>query len=153
VGTLADASGLLVGPVLRGGYRVVPRVEITARAGYLFGFGKDRGGGNTTSVSFIPIWLGARYFVLDPHAGPYGAAEVGLNLSQLHLDPDPGSIADDAKALRARGGFNVGAGYVVSTRLPIDFRVQFMYFNVLGTETGDKPFLGLGLSAGYTFAF
>ena len=152
-GTLSDASGPLLGPMVRGGYRVKPPLEITARAGYLFGFGKDRGRGTTTSESLLPIWVGARYFVLDPHAGPYGAAEVGLNLLQLHIDPDPGSVADDAKKLRARGGFDLGLGYVLSKRLPIDFRVQFTYFNLLGTETGDKAFLGLGLSAGYTFAF
>ena len=152
VGTLGDATGPLLGPLVRGGYRVTLPVEITARAGYLFGLGKDQGGGATTRLSMIPVWVGARYFVLDPHAGPYAAGEIGLNLLQLHLDPDPGSIADEAKKLRARVGFDLGFGYVVSKTLPIDFRVQFTHFNLLGTETGDKAFLGLGLSAGYTFA-
>lgn len=152
LGTLGDATGPLIGPLVRGGYRVTPRVEITARAGYLFGLGKDRGGGATTSLSLIPLWVGARYFAIAPQAGPYAAGEVGLNLSQLHLDPDPGSIADDAKKLRARVGFDLGLGYVVSKTLPVDFRVQFTYLNLLGTETGDKAFLGLGLSMGYTFS-
>lgn len=151
VGTLATASGPLLGPVLRVGYRITPRLEVTGRAGYLFGFGTNRGGGSSSSVSFIPIWAGARYFVMHPDAGLYAAGELGLNLSQLHLDPDPGSAADDAKKLRARVGFNLGVGYVISKALPLDFRVQFMHFNLLGTETGDKPFLGVGLSAGYTF--
>lgn len=151
LGTLGDISGPLIGPVLRISRRVTPRVELMMRAGYLFGLSKDRGAGNSSSVTYVPIGLGGRYFVLRPHAGLYAGAEVGLNLSQLHLDPDPGAAADSAKKLRARVGYNLGVGYVISTALPIDFRIQLIHFNLLGTDTGDKPFVGLGLSAGYAF--
>jgi hypothetical protein len=148
LGTLADSTGLEIGPMVRAGYRVTPRVDLTLRAGYLFGFGKERGR-NTTSISVLPIAIGARFFILDPASGPYAAGEVCLNLSQLHLDPDPGNVD---LAYRARVGFTLGGGYVISKSLPIDLRAQFTHFNLLGTETGNKPFFGLGISAGYTFA-
>lgn len=151
LGTLGDISGPLIGPVLRISRRITPRVELMLRGGYLFGLSKDRGAGNSSSVAYVPIGLGGRYFVLRPHAGLYAGAEVGLNFSQLHLDPDPGGAADSAKKLRARVGYNLGVGYVISTGLPIDFRIQLMHFNLLGTDTGDKPFVGVGLSAGYAF--
>lgn len=148
VGDLSDGTGVLLGPVLRGGYRVLPPLEVTGRIGYLFGFNKSVGGGSS-SLSDIPIWAGARYFFLDPDAGPYGGAEIGLNV--LRASASAGGI--DFSDSTTRFGFNLQAGYVISKELPIDFKLQFSHLNLLGQEDGETAALGIGLSAGYTYQF
>lgn len=166
LGDLADASGLQIGPVLRGGYRVTPNLEITARLGYLVGLKKDRSvatgvpgvGAVTVSSGFnlIPIWAGARYFFMDPNAGVYGSAEVGLNI--LSPTVSQGTAGDSLTRL----GANLGVGYVISKDLPIDIRANFLIYNLLlkesdkniGPVTITEPtYFGVGLSAGYTFQF
>jgi hypothetical protein len=155
VGDFSDATGPLIGPVVRVGYRVAPAAEVTGRIGFLYGISKsetvDTGLG-TVSVSYgvndIPVWIGGRYFFMQPDAGLYGAAEVGLNVLKGHADG--GGTSGNSQT---RFGFDVGVGYVISPELPIDFRLQFTHFNLLGTETGEKSLFGLGLSAGYTASF
>lgn len=149
VGKLSDATGVLLGPVAHGGYRILPPLELTARIGYLFGFNKDQGNGVSTSVSDLPIWAGARYFFLDPDAGPYGAGELGFNI--LHSSGSSGGIS--ASETNARFGFNLAAGYVISKELPIDLKAQFSFLNLLGQSDGEKAALGIALSAGYTYQF
>lgn len=156
IGDLSDATGPLIGPLVRFGYRVIPPLELTGRIGYLFGIGKTPAGSTTSvSVSDIPVWVGGRYFFMEPRAGFYGAAEIGLNFLKPHLSPDPPSnpLTDELLKTRTRFGFNLGVGYVISEDLPIDIRAQFMDLNLLGTNTGETAQLGLGLSVGYTFSF
>lgn len=158
---------MLLGPILRAGYRVTPRLELGLRAGILFGFNHaqaiaaDDGSSYSTSQTLIPVWVGARYFFFRPNAGLYARAEIGLNLLQVHFHPDTAVNGDTSSAekVHARGGFDVGAGWVVSEKLPIDIHVQFTYLNLLGTQTdaasgiSDDPFLGINLGVGYTLSF
>ena len=153
LGDFADGSGPQIGPLVRFGYRVIPALELTARTGYLFGLSKDQGANVSTSVSNIPIWLGARYFFMDAPAGFYGAAELALNLMTVHSSVTVLGQSADASTGFTREGFNLGAGYVISKELPIDIRAQFSMLNLLGKETGEKTFFAVGLSAGYTFMF
>jgi hypothetical protein len=154
LGDLADFTGPQLGPLVRFGYRVIPNLELTARTGYLFGLSKDQGGGGVkTSISNIPVWLGARYFFMEPYAGFYGAAELAINLMSVHSTVTVlGNEVSGSTGL-TREGFNLGAGYVISKDLPIDIRAQFSMLNLLGKETGEKTFFAVGLSAGYTFQF
>ena len=162
LGDLSDASSLQIGPLVRGGYRVIPNLELTARLGYLIGLKKERTIGTgvgtvtvSTGFNLIPIWAGARYFFMDPYAGVYGAAELGLNI----LAPTT-SIGNAGDSL-TRIGANLGVGYVISKELPIDIRAQFQIYNLLLKESAsgagftiDEPtYFGLGISAGYTFQF
>lgn len=150
-GDLADATGPQIGPVFRAGYRVMPNLEVTGRIGYLFGFSKSVGAGQfeaDTSLSVIPIWAGARYFFMEPKAGLYGAAELGLNFLTAHASVGGVSASGDTQT---RLGANLGAGYVISKELPIDIRAQLSMYNLLGREDGENVSLGIGLSAGYTF--
>jgi hypothetical protein len=155
VGDLADGTGPFIGALLRFGYRVMPELEATARVGYLYGLGKDVGGGSSVGISDIPVWVGARYFILEPSAGLYAGAEIGANILKPHISPTPPSnpITDKALESRTRFGFNLGVGYVVSKELPIDIRAQLSHLNLLGTESGEKAALGIGISAGYTLQF
>jgi len=139
-------------------YRVIPKLDITGRVGYLVGFRQDAGSllGQSISTGFnlLPIWAGARYFFMENGAGVYGAAEIGLNVLIPTTSAD-GTAPDS----RARLGVNVGVGYVISKELPIDLRVQFTMYNLLfknGADAAllqvDEPnYFGIGLSAGYTF--
>lgn len=153
LGDLGDASGPLIGPVLRAGYRVTPPLELTLRIGYLFGLSKETGPVKT-SISMIPIWVGARYFFMEPYAGVYGAAELAVNMITPHAEVGGTSVDGDSST---RFGANLGVGYVISKDLPIDIRAQFMLLNLLGKEdvagVEEKTYMGLGLSAGYTFQF
>jgi hypothetical protein len=155
-GSLSDITGPMVGPLIRGGYRVIPALEITGRIGYLYGFTKSvsvpnaPAGAATTSwsVSDIPIWVGARYFFMDPPAGFYAAFELALNLMTTHLN-----LGTSTDTGLTREGFNIGAGYVLSPAVPIDIRAQFTMFNLLGKQTDEDSFLAVGLSVGYSFFF
>lgn len=150
-GDLADGTGPQLGPLFRAGYRVMPSLEVTGRIGYLGGFSKSQGGANgadvSTSVAVIPIWAGARYFFMEPKAGLYGAAEIGLNFISASVSAGDVSVSDST----TRFGANLGAGYVISKELPIDIRAQLSMYNLLGRNDGESVFLGVGLSAGYTF--
>jgi hypothetical protein len=149
VGDMSNGTGPQIGALLRGGYRVIPPLEITARIGYLFGLNKDQGAGISTNISNIPIWVGARYYFMDAPAGLYADAELALNLMQANVSG--GGLSGSTGATRE--GFNVGAGYVISSDLPIDIRAQYSYFNLLGTNSGEKGLMGIGLSVGYSLFF
>lgn len=158
LGDLGDASGPLIGPVLRVGYRVMPPLELTLRAGFLFGISKDRSQGGidaSSGINIIPVHVGARYFFMEPYAGLYGAAEIGMNI--ISPKASVGGTSVDGLDSQTRFGANIGAGYVISKDLPIDIRAQFMMFNLIGKEStagvDEATQFGLGLSAGYTFQF
>ncbi len=147
----SNATGPLIGVLVHGGYRVIPALEITGRIGYLYGLSKSQGqiAGQdySTSISDIPIFVGARYYFMEPPAGLYGAAEIGANLLSVKASVAGQSASNGA----TREGINLGVGYVISPDLPIDIRAQFMYLNLLGTDSGEKGEYGLGISAGYSF--
>lgn len=156
IGRFADSTGPLIGPLVRFGYRVIPALELTARTGYLFGIGKTPpGASGDASISFsdIPIWLGARYFFMEPNVGLYGSAELAVNLLTAHVSGGGLSASEG----QTREGFNLGVGYVISKELPIDIRAQFSMLNLLGKDStlgvSEPTLLAIGISGGYTFYF
>ncbi len=148
IGDLADATGPQIGPLVRFGYRVIPALELTGRVGYLFGLSKEVGPFKS-SLSNIPIWVGARYFFMDAPAGFYGAAELAVNLMSAKIEAGGQSASTSV----TREGINLGIGYVISKELPIDLRAQFSLLNLLGKETNETSFTAIGISAGYSFFF
>lgn len=156
VGNLSDVTGPQIGPLLRVGYRVMPQLEATARIGYLFAFGKsvDLGGGNkaSASVTDIPVWIGARYFFMEAPAGPYAAAEIGMNFLNASASGTVNGQSASTSNGDTRAGFNLAAGYVYSKELPIDVRLQFSYLNLIGAGN-EGGLMGIGLSAGYSLFF
>jgi hypothetical protein len=158
LGDFGDASGPLIGPIFRFGYRVIPPLELVFKAGFLFGLTKERSIGPIkadTGVNVIPLSIGARYFFMEPQAGVYGGADIVLNLIQPKASVNGTSV--DNLDSSTRLGTNLNVGYVISKELPIDIRAQFMIFNLLLTE--DKPGVeettqfGIGISGGYTYQF
>ena len=154
LGDFGKATGPQIGPLVRFGYRVIPALELTGRVGYLFGLGKTPEGvpagvDVSSSVSNIPIWVGARYFFLDAPAGLYGAAELAINLMSAKVEAG----GQSASTSITREGINLGVGYVISKELPIDLRAQFSLLNLLGKETNETSLTAIGISAGYSFFF
>ncbi len=157
LGDLADATGPLVGAATRVGYYVMPEFEAYVRSGYQFGLNKsvDQDLGPLGKVSFkssvsnIPVYVGGRYFVMQPGAGLYGQLEIGANL--MSIKGEAGGVSKSESATRF--GFNLGAGYVISKDLPINIGAQFNYLNLLGTETGEKGMFGATIQAGYEARF
>lgn len=146
LGDFADGSGPLIGPVLRVGYRVMPPLELNLKAGFLYGLTKSQGPLDI-GVNIIPISVGGRYFIMDPHAGLYGGLDIAINL----ISPKASFNGVDASGdSSTRIGANIGVGYVISKELPIDIRGQLMLLNV-GDSGGLS--LGIGISGGYTYQF
>jgi hypothetical protein len=152
VGDLADATGPGIGILGRFGYRVIPALEVTGRIGYIFGLSKENGA-IKTSISNIPIWAGARYFIMNPAAGLWAGGELGVNLLQFSSEGSVLGASLSSSSSETRFGFNLAAGYVISEDLPIDIRAQFSYLNLLGTESNEKGLFGIGIGAGYTVQF
>lgn len=154
LGDMADGTGPLIGAALRLGYYVMPQLEAGLRVGYQLGLKKEQGstpaGTISTGLNNIPIYIGARYFFMQPYAGLYGSAELGMNM--LTPTAEAGGVSASGDAL-TRFGFNVGAGYVISKDLPINIGAQFNYFNLLGTESGEKSLFGVTVQAGYQARF
>jgi hypothetical protein len=152
LGDFGDATGPQIGALLRFGYALSPQLELTGRVGYLHGLSKDQTF-IKTSVSTIPIMAGVRYFFMEPGAGAYAGAEAGVNILRSSVTTSLLGNENSASDSSTRIGFNVGAGYVISKDLPIDIRAQFMHYNLLLTESGEKAALGIGVSVGYTARF
>lgn len=141
-GSFSNGTSLMIGPLFKFGYRVIPNLEITGRTGFLLGVG-DLG------VNMIPLWGGARYFFMQPGAGAYAGGEMGLNML-LIPGFDLGPFGSTPSQSEARFGMNLGGGYVISRELPIDIRGQLMMLNI-GDD--NSLALGIGLSGGYTYHF
>jgi hypothetical protein len=157
VGELADDTGVAVGPLLRLGYLVGGGAELTLRSGYLHSFEKTNAA-FSTRTSNVPIWFGARYFFMEPHAGLYGSFEMGPNFLLEKRTGSSSSFIDGGrdvavtqKDTEPRFGLNLAVGFVVSKAVPIDIRAQYSYLNVLGGDDGEDPLMGVGASVGYTF--
>jgi hypothetical protein len=154
LGDYADASGPGIGLTVRAGYYVMPQFEAYVRAGYELGLKKEIAPGVKTGLNNIPIYVGGRYFFMQPYAGLYGSVELGANLFSFSIDPDVSGPAGDAlKETRTRFGATVGAGYVISKDLPINIGAQFALLNLIGKENGEKDIMGINILAGYQARF
>ena len=71
------------GGLVRGEYNVIPNLNVTLRAGYIYSLKKSEtletffGDTVKMSVNNIPIWAGGKYFITDMI---FGAVELGLNM-------------------------------------------------------------------------
>lgn len=150
-----ELGGPAGGPIVRFGFRVVPRLEVALRAGYIYGSKRFRNGVNT-KVDILPLWIGARFFAWQPFKGPYAALDVGMNSLLPEFDPAP-TTADQERFenLRRRFGGNVGVGWLFSEKLPVDVRVQVMLLNLIGRsdDLNEGLNVAVSLSAGYTLQF
>ena len=149
LGDYADASGPGIGASIRLGYYVMPQLEAYLRAGYQMGLKKEIVPGAKAGLNNIPIYVGGRYFFMQPYAGLYGSVEIGANMLSFSFDPDPPVKPDG----RTRFGATIGAGYVISKELPINIGAQFALLNLIGKESGETDIMGINILAGYEARF
>jgi hypothetical protein len=129
VGNFGDAAGIGIGALLRYEYVLMPKLNLTGRAGYNYHFEK-----NHIKWSSIPILVGVKYAITD---AIYGAGELGLFNNRA-------SISGFGSASENDVGLTLGAGYRLGA---LDVRVN-LQFQDLG-HTGDSFAITAG--AGYNF--
>lgn len=138
VGNLGDAAGLGFGGLLRYEFTIVPRANITARAGLVYHLSKDLGPGASSKLFSIPLLAGLK-IAISPSL--YGAAEVGVFINHASVTvPGFGSASDTESKL----GGTLGAGYRMSA---LDLRVGIAIIDF--GHAGDAIELTAGI--GYNF--
>jgi hypothetical protein len=121
-----------LGGLVRFEYILIPRLNLTARVGYIYAMQKastDDGNKIKRAVDNIPVWVGGKYFVTN---SIYGAAELGLNmLTDSKETSKPGENSEIEKKTESTGkyafGMNVGAGVLVKA---IDIRAQLGFLEI-----------------------
>ncbi len=156
VGALAADSGPMLGPLVRLGFQATSRVEVGMRSGYLYGLDKDVGADRMSALSAIPIFACARAFFLAEGVGPYAAVEIGANVlrRRYRSAAESGLFEIDLHAQESRwtAGADVGAGWVLSRKLPIDLRAQIAALDLLSSR-GPTHGIAIGGTAGWTIFF
>jgi len=132
-GNLSDVAGIGLGALFRVEYNLIPNLNLTGRAGFIYHLPKDVLG---TDVTFyeVPILAGVKYAFADAF---YGAAELGLVWGKISTDA--GSASETNLA------FTIGAGYRLNA---LDLRAGLNIID-LG-NAGDST--ELMLNAGYNFS-
>jgi len=110
LGNFADATGLGFGGLLRGEYNLIPNLNGTLRAGYIYSLKKDTAGFKT-AVDDIPIWVGGKYFINEMI---FAGAELGLNMLKTRVDGSLLGIPVSGSSTENKFGANVGAGVLLS---------------------------------------
>lgn len=140
------ATDLGLGVLVRAEYVLRPRLNLTARAGYIYSLQKAHtlnGNKIKNTVDNIPVWVGGKFFFLDKI---YCAAELGLNMLTISSERTAvdGSNVDKNTATSGeyKVGMNVGAGVLLK---PIDIRAQLEVLDL--AKTGDS--MALLITAGF----
>jgi hypothetical protein len=146
---LADSTGPLVGASLRVGAYASPHVEGYLRVGYQRGLKKQvasiLGAPINSALDDLPLLVGGRFYVLEPRAGLHADVELGARV--LFTRADWGGVAAESDPVVRFGG-GAGAGYVVSTKLPLDIGAQLTAFNL-----AEHIALGMTARVGYEARF
>jgi hypothetical protein len=132
LGNWGDATGVGFGALARFEYKLQPKLNLTGRVGYIYSLSK-----HSMSMSVIPIWAGAKYFLTDMF---YGGAEIGFNDLMASTTVAGRSYSGSDTKL----GLNVGAGAIVNG---VDLRAQLAFLSI--GDTTDA--MALILTAGYNF--
>lgn len=148
LGNLGDATGLMLGGLVKLEYPISPALEVTGRVGYFYGLSKEPVPGFKQSWSNIPIWAGARYFFGGARDGAYAGAELGLNMISWKQEvPAIGGLipGGSLSGSSTEVGLNGSVGYKIGD---LDLRGTLHFLDI--GHPGDT--MGLGLTAGYSFA-
>ncbi len=108
VGVPTDSKGIdgIVGVLGTIDYALQPQLEVTGRIGYMH-YLVD---GDAVSLSQIPLWGGARYFVQPGNQGLFFHGEAGINIlrSSVELLGTTSSNSETELGLNLLGGFRQG---------------------------------------------
>ncbi|OQB16452.1 MAG: hypothetical protein BWY17_01779 [Deltaproteobacteria bacterium ADurb.Bin207] len=136
IGNLGDGVGPMLGALLKLEVPVNPGLEVTGRAGYLYGLEKN----DCCSMSDIPIWAGVRYFFDGSFENAYVGGELGLNMVTAKVEV----MGVSASASDTDFGAGLSVGFKPGD---LDVRGTFSMLD-LG-HAGDSMLVGA--SVGYTF--
>ena len=108
-GTWGDGAGVGLGALARFEMPLVPKLDLTARAGVVYHMSKDGGAnGGSAQATEVPFLGGVRYAFSDNRASSfYLAAEMGLVVSLVSVDFQGMSMSDS----KTNFGMTLGAGY------------------------------------------
>lgn len=140
LGTWADVTGMGFGALVRGEYKLMPNLNLTARLGYIYSLKKDVGG-SKFSIDNVPIWAGAKFFLTDMI---YAGAEAGINYVTAKTELSMLGTSVSASASEMNFGANVGAGALLGD---LDLRAQLLVLD-LG-HAGDS--MAVMINVGYNF--
>jgi hypothetical protein len=95
IGDSSDAIDAGLGVIGSLDYTLNPQLELTGRIGYIHLLTD----GDGFTVSEIPIWGGARYFLSPSQDSVYLHGESGFNLFRVSVDTQFGSASDSETEL------------------------------------------------------
>jgi hypothetical protein len=138
LGDYGKAASFAIGAEGRVEYYVTPKLNVTGHVGYLYHFGTL----TNTSLSIIPIYVGATYEVMPKL---FGWAELGISIISQSVD----IMGVSASTNDNKFGFALGAGYEVAPK--IKARAGFYVPGSQDMGGGSTTFYGVLLSVGYDF--
>ena len=148
LGNMADVTGMGFGGLVRGEYNVIPNLNVTLRAGYIYSLKKSQTEslfGETvtakSSINNIPIWVGGKYFITDMI---FGAVELGLNMLSSKVEVSGGGQSGSISSSDNKFGTTVGAGVLLSG---LEIKAQLVILD-LG-HAGDS--MAVMANVGYDF--
>lgn len=140
LGNMGDVTGMGFGGLLRGEYRLIPNLNATLRAGYIYSLKKDTAGFKS-AVDDIPVWVGAKYFVNEMF---YGGAEVGLNMLKSRVDGSLLGVPVSGSSTDNKFGGDVGVGALFGD---FEARAQFQVMDF----GHSKDSMAIMINVGYNF--
>jgi hypothetical protein len=140
LGNMADATGMGFGGLVRGEYKLMPNLNLTLRAGYIYSLKKEQAGVKF-SVNNIPIWVGGKFFITDMI---YAGAEVGVNMMTFKSEGSLLGISMEGSSSENKFGGNVGAGVLLGD---LDVRAQLLVMDF--GHSGDS--MAVMINVGYNF--
>ena len=140
LGNLSDGAGIGLGALLRYEYVVLPQLNITGRAGFIYHLPKTVNGADSNFWT-IPVLAGVKYALNEQF---YVAGELGLFLNHVSASVMTPFGNISASSSETDLGLTAGAGY---RRGDLDIRLALDILN-LG-HAGDN--MTIGANVGYSF--
>lgn len=150
IGNLSDATGLMLGGVVKYERELSPKLGLTGRIGYFYGLSKSVGP-ISYGLSDLPVWVGARYYFMGGDQGVHAGAEVGLNYWMARVGGFSETVGGitisvpSSTASKAYFGLNIPVGYKIGD---LDIQAQYSILDI--GHAGDS--MAVGLTVGYNFA-
>jgi len=135
LGDWADFTGIGIGPIIRAGFEIQEKLQVTGRVGYIYHLPKDAGGIDLSTAELLLLG-GARYDV-----GP-ALIDVATGINKWTVK------VGDASNSETRIPLMLGASVPLGK---IEVGGSLFIPNLLLTEDGEDMQMGLMATAGYSF--
>jgi len=125
LGTFGDQVSLLVGPTVGFELPVGDNLGITAQAGYLFASVNSDFSDFIDNFTFIPVQVGAKYYLQDIQEGLYVHGQIGIHsgsVSTPEIDLGPFGSVGGETVTNTDLSFAGGAGFMLEK---FDFGLRY----------------------------